>query len=52
MADEIARLAVNLDDEKLKVELELLDVVERCLVHNKLDAASVAKWLSQICDIR
>lgn len=51
LADEIARLAVNLDDEKLKVELELLDVVGRCLVHNKLDAASVAKWLSQICDI-
>jgi hypothetical protein len=51
LADEIARLAVNLDDEKLKVSLELLDLVGRCSVHNKLDAAWVAKWLSQIRDI-
>lgn len=51
LADEITRLAVNLDDEKLKVSLELLDVVGRCSMHNKLDAARVAKWLSQIRDI-
>ncbi|KFH40396.1 hypothetical protein ACRE_089400 [Hapsidospora chrysogenum ATCC 11550] len=47
LADEIARLAANLDDEMLKVELELLDLLGRCSVHNKLDAG-VAKWLSQI----
>ena len=47
LTDEIARLAANLDDEMLKVELELLDLLGRCSVHNKLDAG-VAKWLSQI----
>ena len=51
LADEIARLAVNLDDEKLKVSLELLDLAGRCSVHKKLNAARVAKWLSQIRDI-
>ncbi|KAK3386032.1 T5orf172 domain-containing protein [Podospora didyma] len=47
LADEIARLAVNLDDGKLKVSLELLDVVGRCSVHNNLDAVRVAQWQSQ-----
>ncbi|KAK0728892.1 T5orf172 domain-containing protein [Lasiosphaeria miniovina] len=51
LADEIARLAVSLDDERLKVSLELLDLVGRCWVHDKLDAAWVANWLSQIRDI-
>ncbi|KAL2782394.1 T5orf172 domain-containing protein [Aspergillus keveii] len=48
LADEIARLAVNLDDAKLKVSLEKLDLLGRCPAHTKLDAARVAKWLSQI----
>ncbi|KAK4120057.1 DUF1766-domain-containing protein [Parathielavia appendiculata] len=51
LADEIARLAVNLDDAKLKVSLENLDLLGRCAAHTKLDAAWVAKWLSQIRDI-
>ena len=51
LADEIARLAINLDDEKLKVSLELLNLVGRCSVHNKLDAEWVADVMSRICDI-
>jgi len=51
LADEIAALAINLDDEKLKVSLELLNLVGRCSVHNKLDAGWVGKVMSHIRDI-
>jgi hypothetical protein len=48
LADEIARLAINLDDEKLKISLKLLDLAGRCWRHNEIDGPRVAKWLSQI----
>ncbi|KAH8425446.1 uncharacterized protein LDX57_003199 [Aspergillus melleus] len=43
-ARRIARLAVNLDDAKLKVSLENLDLLGRCPAHSKLDAA----WVSRL----